>query len=376
MRTGLQGGRGAAAGRQRRRAARSFPAELVVRAAGVKAPPFLKDLAGLETNRINQLVVLPTLQTTRDPNIISRSAIAPRARGTASRSQRSPRAQSGAPDGVRTCRAPDQESLCQQAARGVSVSRLSARLVSLGDYSTVGNLMGGGRNLWLEGHFAKMMYHVVLQDARARTCTAFSSTTLDTAARIISRPTETRSIALHLHLPRVAKAGPSMIRGSTVLYPLLGCPVTQVRAPSVYNPYFERAGIDAAVVVPIEVSEEAFPSFVQNGCFAPPSCRARSSPCVPHKRATVDVLDDCTATRGSGGRRVQRDRRGGRMGTPLRRSLLTAPASVRAACNAGDSEVSRADCSIVGSGRRRCRYHRGGARRRRGEVHLALRSVT
>ncbi len=47
------------------------PAELVVWAAGVKAPDFLKDLDGLETNRINQLVVLPTLQTTRDENIFA-----------------------------------------------------------------------------------------------------------------------------------------------------------------------------------------------------------------------------------------------------------------------------------------------------------------
>jgi shikimate dehydrogenase len=62
-----------------------------------------------------------------------------------------------------------------------------------------------------------------------------------------------------------------------------------VRAPSVYNPYFERAGIDA-VVVPIEVSEEAFPSFVRT------MFRATNVPgalvTVPHKRATVDVLDD------------------------------------------------------------------------------------
>jgi NADH dehydrogenase len=49
----------------------SIPAELVVWAAGVKAPPFLKDLAGLETNRLNQLVVTPTLQTTRDENVFA-----------------------------------------------------------------------------------------------------------------------------------------------------------------------------------------------------------------------------------------------------------------------------------------------------------------
>ena len=50
---------------------RMLPAELVVWAAGVKAPDFLKDIAGLETNRINQLVVRPTLQTTRDDDIFA-----------------------------------------------------------------------------------------------------------------------------------------------------------------------------------------------------------------------------------------------------------------------------------------------------------------
>src|SRR5262245_54162676 len=38
-------------------------AHLVVWAAGVKAPAWLRDLAGLETNSLNQLVVRPTLQT-------------------------------------------------------------------------------------------------------------------------------------------------------------------------------------------------------------------------------------------------------------------------------------------------------------------------
>src|SRR5215469_14469495 len=46
-------------------------AELVIWAAGVKAPAFLKDLDGLETNPIHQLVVRQTLQTTRDDNIFA-----------------------------------------------------------------------------------------------------------------------------------------------------------------------------------------------------------------------------------------------------------------------------------------------------------------
>ena len=48
-----------------------LPSELVVWSAGVKAPDVLKDIDGLETNRINQLVVSATLQTTRDPAIFA-----------------------------------------------------------------------------------------------------------------------------------------------------------------------------------------------------------------------------------------------------------------------------------------------------------------
>ncbi|CAN0282325.1 unnamed protein product, partial [Phaeothamnion confervicola] len=50
---------------------RQIPAELVVWAAGIKAPDFLKEIGGLETNRINQLMVGQTLQSTRDPDIFA-----------------------------------------------------------------------------------------------------------------------------------------------------------------------------------------------------------------------------------------------------------------------------------------------------------------
>src|SRR5690606_28260712 len=50
---------------------RVLPAELVVWAAGVKAPEFLTRLDGLETNRINQLLVRQTLQTTLDDDIFA-----------------------------------------------------------------------------------------------------------------------------------------------------------------------------------------------------------------------------------------------------------------------------------------------------------------
>jgi NADH dehydrogenase len=134
-----------------------IPAALVVWAAGVKGPDFLKDLGGLETNRANQLVVTQTLQTTRDPNIfaIGDCAACPRP---------------GFPDPV----PPRAQAAHQQASHLVRQMRrlLEGKplqpftykdfgsLVSFGEYSTVGNLMGFlvGRNLFIEGYFARLMY--------------------------------------------------------------------------------------------------------------------------------------------------------------------------------------------------------------------------
>lgn len=48
-----------------------IPGALKVWAAGVKAANFLHELGALETTRGNQLVVTPTLQTTRDPSIFA-----------------------------------------------------------------------------------------------------------------------------------------------------------------------------------------------------------------------------------------------------------------------------------------------------------------
>ena len=47
------------------------PAEIKVWAAGIKAPDFLAKIDGLESNRINQLVVKETLETTHDDNIFA-----------------------------------------------------------------------------------------------------------------------------------------------------------------------------------------------------------------------------------------------------------------------------------------------------------------
>jgi len=63
-------------------------------------------------------------------------------------------------------------------------------LVSLGEYSTVGNLMGGllGANIWIEGLFARLMYKALYKTHEL----ALHGTTkvaLDTLARLITRRT-------------------------------------------------------------------------------------------------------------------------------------------------------------------------------------------
>jgi NADH dehydrogenase len=134
-----------------------IPSELVVWAAGVKGPEVLRRLDGLETNRINQLVVEPTLQTTRDPDIfaIGDCAACPRPGTSAPVPPRAQAAHQEASHMVRQI---------GRRLRGISLQPYIYRdfgsLVSLGKWSTVGNLMGflSGRSIFVEGLFARMMY--------------------------------------------------------------------------------------------------------------------------------------------------------------------------------------------------------------------------
>src|SRR5258706_13695438 len=52
-------------------AGREVPSDFPVWAAGIRGAEVLKDIGGLESNRLNQLVVQPTLQTTRDPDVFA-----------------------------------------------------------------------------------------------------------------------------------------------------------------------------------------------------------------------------------------------------------------------------------------------------------------
>jgi len=131
--------------------------ELVVWAAGVKAPAVLAQLDGLEVNRINQLVVEQTLQTTRDPAVfaIGDCAACPRP-GAASPVP--PRAQAAHQQATHMVR--QIERRLRGEALTPYVYRDFGSLVSLGRWSTVGNLMGFllGRSIFIEGLFAQLMY--------------------------------------------------------------------------------------------------------------------------------------------------------------------------------------------------------------------------
>ncbi len=53
-------------------------------------------------------------------------------------------------------------------------------------------------------------------------------------------------------LALAATATSTAISGSTLLFPVVGSPITQVKAPLAFNALFERAGVDARVV-PLEL---------------------------------------------------------------------------------------------------------------------------
>ncbi|QTF08794.1 NAD(P)/FAD-dependent oxidoreductase [Brenneria izadpanahii] len=131
-------------------------ADLMVWAAGIKAPDAMKDIAGLETNRINQLVVEPTLQTTRDANIfaIGDCASCPQQGGGFV----PPRAQAAHQMASR-CHANILALLNGQPLKPY-VYKDHGSLVSLSKFSTVGSLMGNlmRGSVMVEGRIARFVY--------------------------------------------------------------------------------------------------------------------------------------------------------------------------------------------------------------------------
>ncbi|MDT4325883.1 NAD(P)/FAD-dependent oxidoreductase [Klebsiella aerogenes] len=131
-------------------------ASLIVWAAGIKAPDFMKDIAGLETNRINQLVVTPTLQTTRDADTFAFGdcAACPRPEGGFI----PPRGQAAHQMALFTA-----DNIIARM-KGHKLKSFSYRdrgsLVSLSGYTTFGSIMGHLPigPMMVEGRIARMVY--------------------------------------------------------------------------------------------------------------------------------------------------------------------------------------------------------------------------
>lgn len=84
-----------------------------------------------------------------------------------------------------------------------------------------------------------------------------------------------------------------MIRGTTTLIAHIGYPTEAFKAPMIYNPYFEQAGIDA-VVVPMGVKPDDYPEFLPN-LFKLTNIRGALIT-MPHKVPTVGLMDEVTPT--------------------------------------------------------------------------------
>lgn len=158
-------------------------ADLMVWAAGVKAPDFMSDLGGLETNRSNQIVVSARLQSTRDDHVFAVGDCA-----------------SLTPAGHERPLAPTAQVATQQAehlARYLPgwlagkplpdfVFRDFGSLVSLSDYDAFGTLGSFGffRGGFIRGRLAQLS-HAILYRRHQKALHGFrKATLLWTAERI------------------------------------------------------------------------------------------------------------------------------------------------------------------------------------------------
>ncbi len=172
---------------------RDVPGEFTIWAAGIKCADVLADLDGLETNRINQLVVQPTLQTTRDADIFALGDCAAcewkDGRNVPPRAQSAHQMASHIADAIHR----------RIAGRSLLPFRYRdfGSLVSLGNYESVGTLMGFASrgSIRVEGIIAKLFY-ISLYKLHLWALHGFWRMALDTLARMIRRQTEPK-VKLH-----------------------------------------------------------------------------------------------------------------------------------------------------------------------------------
>jgi NADH dehydrogenase len=176
---------------------KNISSSLVVWAAGIKAPNFLKNIDGLQTNNINQIIVNSNLQTTLDDNIFAFGDCASCPIMPGSLENVPPRAQA----------AHQQASLLYKTLKKIVAGKNNSlpiyiykdygSLVNLGRYSTVGNLMGSllGGTMFIEGLLAKIMY-LMLYQMHLTALHGITSVLFRLLAKMITRRTEAR-VKLH-----------------------------------------------------------------------------------------------------------------------------------------------------------------------------------
>ncbi|MDP2001190.1 MAG: shikimate dehydrogenase [Rhodoferax sp.] len=84
-----------------------------------------------------------------------------------------------------------------------------------------------------------------------------------------------------------------MINGHTEIIAHLGFPTHAFKAPMIYNPWFEKAGINA-IVVPMGCQSADFPDFLSS-VFKLSNIRGALIT-MPHKVTTVGLVDELSAT--------------------------------------------------------------------------------
>lgn len=83
------------------------------------------------------------------------------------------------------------------------------------------------------------------------------------------------------------------ISGTTRVFPVIGWPVEQVRAPALFNAWFQRHGIDARVI-PLKIAPPAYHAAVRmlmaienvGGIFVS----------IPHKPMSLAAVDEASPT--------------------------------------------------------------------------------
>ncbi len=174
-----------------------IPAEIKVWAAGIQAPEVLKNLDGLETNHINQLVVRPTLQTTRDDDIFAFGDCAACPLGDG-KSLVPPRAQAAHQQAALLVKSITRRLRGESPLPEYRYQDFGS-LINLSHHSTIGNLMGNlmGRSgtFYLEGLFARLAY-LSLYKMHLLAIQGWWPVTLRTLADLLSRRTKPR---LKLH---------------------------------------------------------------------------------------------------------------------------------------------------------------------------------